>query len=37
MHQYTAPPKKEILKEQTKTSKIQGIMPKGWIPTTDSE
>jgi hypothetical protein len=37
MHQYTAPPKKEILKEQTKTSKIQGMMPKGWIPTTDSE
>ena len=31
------PPKKEILKEQIKTSKIQGMMPKGWIPTTDSE
>ena len=37
MHQYTVLSKKEILKEQTKTSKIQGMMPKSWIPITDLE
>jgi hypothetical protein len=37
MHQYTTFQKKEILKEQTKTSKIQGMMSKWWISINDLE